>query len=52
MPCLMESVFLKKMVCCFLVNRKMDILCEKLFGMGIMNSKQLIDDIKTKAIKE
>ncbi|MFR3009893.1 MAG: hypothetical protein ACLTLZ_08270, partial [Pseudoruminococcus massiliensis] len=34
-----------------LVNRKMDILCEKLFGMGIMNSKQLIDDIKTKQLK-
>ena len=34
-----------------LVNGKMDILCEKLFGTGIMNSKQLLDDIKTKQLK-
>lgn len=46
----MESVFLKNGML-LLVNRKMDILCEKLFGTGIMNSKQLLDDIKTKQLK-
>lgn len=34
-----------------LVNRKMDILCEEMFDKGIMNSRQLLDDIKTKQLK-